>query len=205
MSANMGWNRLLLTSSALLLSLSISLGLSSSAPSTNDVSGVSPRGGMADPSAVLHVTIALSPTESSTDDASHIVIDVSVNNKHDCDLTALNWNSPLDPKANILGVIEVQDAKSGERIEPVIVKFSRKLPPPREDLVGIPQGGKVNAKVKLQPLKLSAGHEYVIRAKGSWQAIWKGGVDAISGEQLESGAGDFSGGFQSNEIRLKLD
>ncbi|EEH20105.2 hypothetical protein PABG_02364 [Paracoccidioides brasiliensis Pb03] len=115
-------------------------------------------------------------------------------------ITLLKWNTPLDPQANVLGIFEVREAESGKLVPSLIVKISRKLPPTQDDLVEIPANGVKETQVTLKPMSLDHGAQYKISAKGRWQAVWAGGVDDVTADQLAEFSCASLGDFESNTV-----
>lgn len=156
---------------------------------------------MVDLSQILPVTIALTSTTLQHD--APIQLSVSVRNMGNQPLTLLNWKSPLDPKADILGVFQVHDVQEGNLVDSTIVKFSRKLPPPREDLVEIPANEIASQQLKLHPMKLIPDHDYIISTKGNWQAVWQGRANDVTDDELQNNIRAFSGEFKSGGVAVK--
>ncbi|KAL4867052.1 hypothetical protein BDV12DRAFT_171883 [Aspergillus spectabilis] len=134
-----------------------------------------------------------------------VSVQLSVLNTADSPATLLNWGSPLDPRANILGVFEIRDTDTDEVVSLDTIKFSRKLPPPREDLVQISAGGAVDAEVTLPRVPLVEGRQYSIRAKGWWQAVWEKSLEDVPSDDLEKLTGAERGGFESEAVPIVLD
>lgn len=132
-----------------------------------------------------------------------VPIHLAVLNHAETPTTFLTWNTPLDPRANILGVFEIRDADADQVLVLDTVKFARNLPPPREDFVTIPPGGKVDADVTLPRVPLVQGRQYTIQAKGWWQAVWEKGVEDIPQDELNSLSGDLNRGlFESEAVPI---
>ncbi|KAL2831474.1 hypothetical protein BDW59DRAFT_157901 [Aspergillus cavernicola] len=133
-----------------------------------------------------------------------VTVHVSVHNNANTPVTLLNWGSPLDPQAKVLGVFEIRDADSGESVPLDTISFRRMLPPPREDFVEIPAGGAVAAEATLPLVPLAEGHRYTIQAKGWWQAIWKKALEDVPGEDLEKMTGGQRGEFESQVVLIEV-
>jgi hypothetical protein len=134
-----------------------------------------------------------------------VSVQLSVHNTADSPATLLNWGSPLDPRANILGVFEIRDTDTGDAVTLDTIKFSRKLPPPREDFVQIPAGGAVDAEVTLPRVPLAEGHRYTIQTKGWWQAVWEKSLEDVPTDDLEKLTGAERGGFESEAVPIAVD
>ncbi|KAL4886029.1 hypothetical protein BJY04DRAFT_213568 [Aspergillus karnatakaensis] len=118
--------------------------------------------------------------------------------------TLLNWGSPLDPKAGILGVFEVRDVETNEPVLLDEIKFGRKLPPAREDFVEIPAGGEVTAEVTIPRAPLEQGKRYTIRAKGWWQAVWESALGDVPEGDLDRLTGALRGDFESEQVPIEI-
>ncbi|OJD10809.1 hypothetical protein AJ78_08275 [Emergomyces pasteurianus Ep9510] len=164
------------------------------------VSTSSSKRAMDELSSNLSVTIGAPCTNPSLTNPIQLTVSVRNSNPNQA-ITVLKWNTPLDPQADVLGIFETRDAECGTPVESTVVKITRKLPPTQDDLVEIPAGGVKMVKVTLRPMAMSAGRQYVILAKGRWQALWAGGRDDVTMAALENmGSASSSGTFESNEI-----
>ncbi|KAL4999441.1 hypothetical protein BDV10DRAFT_184333 [Aspergillus recurvatus] len=134
-----------------------------------------------------------------------LTIPLSVSNNGESPVTVLKWGSPLDERANVLGLFEVRDAESDAVVPIHTVKFARQLPPPTEDFVEISPGGKVNAEVKIPLVPLDQEKEYTVTAKGWWQAVWEQPLDDVPRENLEKLAGALRGQYSSEAVPVKVE
>ncbi|KAL4752196.1 hypothetical protein BDW72DRAFT_73557 [Aspergillus terricola var. indicus] len=132
-------------------------------------------------------------------------IPVSVQNKGESPATVLKWGSPLDERANVLGIFEIRDAESNEVVEITTVKFARQLPPSKEDFVEIPPGGKIDAEVKIPLVPLEQGKKYTVQAKGWWQAVWEQPLGDVPPDNLEKLAGALRGEYVSEAVPVEVD
>ncbi|EEH39929.1 hypothetical protein PAAG_02118 [Paracoccidioides lutzii Pb01] len=147
----------------------------------------------------LSVTIGTASTTEATTDPIQLSVAIR-NNIPNQAITLLKWNTPLDPQANVLGIFEVREAESGKLVTSLIVKISRKLPPTQDDLVEIPANGVKETQVTLKPMSLDHGAQYKVSAKGRWQAVWAGGVDDVTADQLAEFSCASLGDFESNTV-----
>lgn len=118
--------------------------------------------------------------------------------------TVLNWNTPLDPYADQLGVFEVRDSK-GAVVPLDFIQIRRITPPPASDLVEIKAASSVKVKVALETLsraELPAGTKYTITATGWWQAVWDQPKEQVVQSHLQELSGAFSGNFNSNSVQV---
>lgn len=125
-------------------------------------------------------------------------VNVSIYNPAEHAVTFLAWASPMDTRADLLGVFSVCDTENGETLPLNTIKISRKLPATYEDLVEIPAGQTLEKTVHLTGLQLEKDHEYSVHAQGIWHAIWDKPVAEISIADLENLAEAQRGEFQSN-------
>ncbi|KAL4819898.1 hypothetical protein BDW67DRAFT_173166 [Aspergillus spinulosporus] len=130
---------------------------------------------------------------------------VSVQNKGESPATVLKWGSPLDERANVLGIFEILDTENDKVVEITTVKFARQLPPPKEDFVEIPPGGKIDAEVKIPLVPLEEGRKYTVQAKGWWQAVWEQPMGDVPRENLEKLAGALRGEYVSEVVPVEVD
>ncbi|KAL4915667.1 hypothetical protein BDW62DRAFT_188048 [Aspergillus aurantiobrunneus] len=133
-----------------------------------------------------------------------VSIQLSVLNNAESPTTLLNWGTPLDSRANVLGVFEIRDSDSDEIVTLDTIKFARKLPPPKEDFIQIPPGGAVEAEVILPRVPLLEGHRYSIQAKGWWQAVWEKPLEDVPTDDLEKLTGAERGEFQSEVVPVHV-
>ncbi|KAL4758785.1 uncharacterized protein BDW70DRAFT_152217 [Aspergillus foveolatus] len=130
---------------------------------------------------------------------------VSVQSKGESPATVLKWGSPLDGRANVLGIFEILDTENDKVVEITTVKFARQLPPPVEDFVEIPPGGKIDAEVKIPLVPLEQGKKYTIQAKGWWQAVWEQPLGDVPRENLEKLEGALRGEYVSEAVPVEVD
>ena len=155
----------------------------------------------------LGLQLILAPqliTLPSSPDPFSVSVGVTVHNAANTPVTFLNWGTPFDPQAGILGVFTVQDKASGETVPMDEIQISRKLPAAREDLVEVEANASRETVVNLPPLKLLDGHEYSITAQGRWHAVWNTSADDVTSAQLEELSGASRGEISSNTITVKV-
>jgi hypothetical protein len=134
-----------------------------------------------------------------------VSVTASVTNNAESTVTLLNWGSPLDPRANILGVFEIRDADSNEAAVLDEIKFRRVLPAPREDFVEIAAGDSVEVKVTIPRAPLEQGKRYTVRAKGWWQAVWEAALQDVPPEDLNELTGALRGEFASEPVPIETE
>lgn len=144
----------------------------------------------------------ISLSSSPTPDLS---ISATVHNPSSTPLTVLRWNTPLDPRAGVLGVFEIHDELENQTVPIDTIKFNRKLPPSEEDLVEIAPESSVQVDVQLPPLKLQAGREYTVKARGRWHGAWEGGKGDVKVDGLHSLDKVERGEFSSNVERVTVE
>lgn len=117
-------------------------------------------------------------------------------------LTILNWSSPLDPMASLLGVFEVSHVDTGKVIDAPTLMINRKRPPPAEDLIELAAQQEVTTQVTLTGVEFTAGQTYSIRATGRWQAVWNEPKKEVQedSKRLEELSGAMRGPFESEPV-----
>lgn len=155
-------------------------------------------------SPALEVRVVPPSIPASSTPPVAVPIQLSVLNHAESPVTVLNWGSPLDPRANILGVFEIRDSNSDELVTIDTVKFTRKLPPPREDFVQIPTGGTIDTEVTLPRVPLVEGHHYTVQARGWWQAVWEKPLQDVPADDLEKLTGAKRGEFRSEAVPITV-
>ncbi|CAG8070447.1 unnamed protein product [Penicillium salamii] len=156
----------------------------------------------------LQVTLA-SQAPGIEAQAIALPITVSVHNTAEIPVTILRWNSPLDPQAGVLGVFEVSDTTDQRTIPIPRIMVSRKLPPSEEDLVEIKADETFDFVVKIPVSDLEEGHQYSVRAQGTWHAVWPTELANVTPSQLQDNGnvkGDSKrGDFCSNILSLNIE
>ncbi|KAA8651193.1 uncharacterized protein ATNIH1004_000071 [Aspergillus tanneri] len=156
---------------------------------------------MASPASLtVPLAVALSPPVLNFSQPA-IPIHVAIHNVAATPVTLVNWNTPLDPRAAVLGVFEVSDTNNNP-VPLDSIKISRRLPPSTDELVEIPAGQAVETVVHLPSVGLVGGREYTVQAKGIWHAVWSRARDEVSGSQLERFENATRAEFISNEITV---
>lgn len=120
-------------------------------------------------------------------------------------VTLLNWGTPLDPRANLLGIFHIRDVSQDTLVPLDTIKVSRALPPSADDLVEIPPGGSVDVVVTLSHVPLVEGHEYSIQAQGTYHAVWEGSRNQVPTTELEKLSGGKRGEFSSNVASISVE
>ncbi|KAI9841965.1 MAG: hypothetical protein M1837_000285 [Sclerophora amabilis] len=151
--------------------------------------------------ASIEVSISLVSSTLLADQPLELL--VSVRNTADYDVTLLKWGSPLDPRAGVLGIFGARDkaAKDGV-IFGDVVRFSRMMPPSRDDLVEIGSKDQVETRVNLSNMPLLSGREYEVEATGMWKGVWKSSLANITGAMLEDFEGASTGEYASNRVAV---
>ncbi|KAH2668884.1 hypothetical protein KXV32_004660 [Aspergillus fumigatus] len=117
-------------------------------------------------------------------------------------VTFVNWGTPFDPKANLLGVFQINDTATDHPITLDTIKFQRRLPPSREDLVEIPAESSMERTITIPHVPLEEGHEYAVQAKGIWHGIWECARNQVTDAQLQEL--DQRGEFESERALFKV-
>ncbi|KAK8130514.1 hypothetical protein PG999_002894 [Apiospora kogelbergensis] len=133
---------------------------------------------------------------------------LGVTNTGDHALTILTWNSPLDPIALKLGVVELIPVGSSEPIQMNTIQIRRKMPPESDSLVTIQPGEKKENVVELGGPVVSPGKlqgKMTVRCKGTWMGVWASeGFKPEEMEKMDSAkethSGDFEAELQSVEL-----
>ncbi|GFG17068.1 hypothetical protein IFM61606_00503 [Aspergillus udagawae] len=122
-------------------------------------------------------------------------INVAIHNLANTPVTFLNRGTPFDPRANLLGIFQINDT----------IKINCWLPPSRDDLVEFPAESSKEQTVTIPWIPLEEGHEYTVEAKGIWHGIWACTRDEVTNLQLESlGEGEARGKFESERVVFKV-
>ncbi|PYI04775.1 hypothetical protein BO78DRAFT_347072, partial [Aspergillus sclerotiicarbonarius CBS 121057] len=149
--------------------------------------------------------IHLDPNLTATGYVIQVTIKVTIHNTSDTPITFLNWSTPMDPNADILGVFEMHDTDTGEIIPLPTIKMSRRGPPFVDDLNEVPATDSIEALVELPRVPLIEGHRYAIQAKGTWHAVWKGPIERVTNHHLENLIEAERGEFESEVGLLVLE
>lgn len=147
-----------------------------------------------DPQLTLSTTLQPLNIQASTS----LALQISIHNLTNTPITVLRWNTPLDPRASLLDVFEVCDTTAGHALTADTIKMSRKLPASVDDLVEIDAGETMKCDATLTGLYFQTGHEYSVRARGIWMAIWLQPLVDVTASQLKGLFGAESGRFESN-------
>lgn len=150
----------------------------------------------------LHVSIVphLLPTLSEP----QLRLDLTVHNSFDHAVTIQTWDSPLDPRCALLGVIEMFDTTTDTLLPMDKVFFSRQMPPPHESFVQIDGHKEATNSVSISNVRLASGKDYRLEAKGRWKAVWDHAIERIEAKSLETLAGVCTGDFSSNVVTIRL-
>ena len=159
---------------------------------------------MVDSSSALRVQIVSSTTPVDPEESLNtLTIQVTVHNVTDHAITILNWDSPLDLQAGILGVFQCRDVETGESLKGKELKFNRLIPPSSECLAEIASGGEVQNIAVLKDMNMTSGRAYEIVATGEWRGVWdrpKLDVGKHIKENFETAE---AGRFHSNSIIVR--
>jgi hypothetical protein len=149
-----------------------------------------------------NLQVILSPVPPSATQPISLPINIAIHNPATTPVTFLNWGTPFDPKANILGVFQINDTTTDHPITLDTIKFSRQLPPSRDDLVEIPAESSMERTITIPHVPLEEGHEYAVQAKGIWHGIWQCPRDQVTDSQLQQL--DKRGEFESERALFKV-
>jgi len=115
-----------------------------------------------------------------------LTIRASIHNDGKSTLTVLPWDTPVDPQAHHLGVFQITNADSGEKVQFPRIMINHKVPVDRSQLVQIEVGKEVSQEVSFEgprsPIK--KGSRYSVQAKGKWRAVWVSSADGVAEEDL---------------------
>ncbi|KAF4760040.1 hypothetical protein N7455_003597 [Penicillium solitum] len=153
----------------------------------------------------LQVTLAPQSPIREAQEAFALPIKVSVYNAADSPVTILRWGTPLDPQAGVLGVFEICDTVDQRKLPVPTIMVSRKLPASEDDLVEIQARHTIDVTVNLPILGLEKGHEYSVRAQGTWHAVWPTELSNVTTSQLRDNEGANRGEFLSNESPVSIE
>ncbi|KAJ5690886.1 hypothetical protein N7462_005278 [Penicillium macrosclerotiorum] len=148
----------------------------------------------------LQVNLAVRMPTIQAESISTIPIEVSVHNAASVPISLLKWGSPLDNRAEVLGIFEVFDLDDEKNLPMETVKIARKLPASVDDLLEICAGQTLRKLVNLQGLHLKEGHQYSIQAKGIWHAIWEEHLENVTVSQLQNLIGAQRREFRTNVV-----
>ncbi|OQE14677.1 hypothetical protein PENFLA_c036G10416 [Penicillium flavigenum] len=152
----------------------------------------------------LQVTLAPQTPILQAQEAFALPIKVSVYNAADSPVTILRWGTPLDPQAGVLGVFEICDTTDQRKLSVPTIMVSRKLPASADDLVEIQARHTRDVTVDLRIPGLEKGHEYSVRAQGTWHAVWPTEISKVTTSQLRDNEGANRGKFLSNESSVRI-
>ncbi|KAK7977229.1 hypothetical protein PG996_003299 [Apiospora saccharicola] len=160
------------------------------------------------PDSAATTSMASSNLEVSIRQAGEHKLALAVTNTGDKPLNVLTWNSPLDPIALKLGLVELFPSGSSEPIQINTIQVRRKMPPESDSLVTIKAGEtKENVLEIGEPVvpsdKLQGA--MTVRCKGTWMGVWS--ADEFKTEELEkigsadeTQFGDFEAELKSVEL-----
>ncbi|GIK07703.1 hypothetical protein Aspvir_003370 [Aspergillus viridinutans] len=158
---------------------------------------------------MTNLQVTLSPVPPSPAQPISLAINFAIHNPANTPVTFLNWGTPFDPRANLLGVFQINDTSNNNPITLDTIKINRRLPPSRDDLVEIPAESSKEQTVTIPQVPLEEGHKYAVQAKGIWHGIWHGiwacTRDEVTDSQLESlGEGEARGKFESEHAVFEV-
>ena len=142
--------------------------------STNDIPGLS-------------FTLAQTST-------SPLTLLVALQNTHpSITYTLLKWATPIDTSALDTGVFTIT-APDGTKIQQVIRKITRKMPPPPSQIVTLRPGMNVTREVLFDVSDMARPGKYKVQTKGMWKGGWAKERADVTTEDLWAFAGsEFSG------------
>ncbi len=130
-------------------------------------------------------------------------MDLTVHNHFEHAVTVQIWDSPLDPRCALLSVIEILDTAANTLLPLDKVYLGRQMPPPPESFVEIGSHQQATNIVTIRNVKLDAGKEYRVEAKGRWKAVWDNAIEKIDSGMAEHLAGANAGDFVSNSVVIR--
>ena len=110
---------------------------------------------------------------------------------------------PLVPR--VLGVFQICDTTAQRKLPIPTIMVSRKLPASEDDLVEIQARHSLDVTVNLPIPGLEKGHEYSVRAQGTWHAVWPTELSNVTTSQLRDNEGANRGDFLSNESSVNIE
>lgn len=134
-----------------------------------------------------------------------IQIDLTVHNHFEHPVTVQIWDTPLDPRCALLGIIEILDTTTDTLLPIDKVFFSRQMPPSQDSYLEIQSHKEVTNTVTIPNANLDIGREYSVKAKGDWKAVWDNAVENVDVRLLQDLAGANGGSFVSNTVLLRPD
>ncbi|PWY67906.1 hypothetical protein BO70DRAFT_374477 [Aspergillus heteromorphus CBS 117.55] len=143
--------------------------------------------------------------DPNINDSGYVCINITISNSNETPITLLNWSTPLDPHADILGVFEMNDETTNKAVQLPTLKISRRLAPFIDDLVEVPGAGCIETEVTMPRLALTENHVYSIQAKGIWHALWDGPIESVTSHHLDNLSLAETGEFKSDVGILFLD
>lgn len=125
---------------------------------------------------------------------------LTVHNQFDHPVTILAWDSPLDPRCGVLGIVEIVDTTTDSPLAFDKVLFNRQMPPSPESFVQINSDDGATNVVSVPDVTLDSGKDYRIVIKGRWKAVWDDAMEGIDASSLEKLTGAFTGDFVADHI-----
>ncbi|KAJ5965210.1 uncharacterized protein N7479_005086 [Penicillium vulpinum] len=153
----------------------------------------------------LRVTLALQAPTLEAQEPFALPVKISVHNAADSPVTILRWGTPLDPQVGVLGVFEICDTTDQRQLPLPTIMVSRKLPASEDDLVEIQARQTLDVTLNLPMPGLEKGHEYSVRAQGTWHAVWPTELSNVTTSQLRDNEGAICGDFCSNESSVRIE
>ncbi|EAW10800.1 uncharacterized protein ACLA_052730 [Aspergillus clavatus NRRL 1] len=146
--------------------------------------------------------VTLSPSPPTTQPIT-LPINIAIHNPTTNPITFLNWGTPFDPRADLLGVFQINDTNTDTSLPLDTIKISRALPPSKDDLVEVPAESSVEKTVAVPNVPLEEGHEYAVQAKGIWHGLWECRKDDVADSHLKDLKGA-QGKFESEKAVFKF-
>lgn len=185
---------------------------------------------------IVHLVLFTSPKETSPivmpaeqaaaaaptlDTALHIslrqtatsppAITITVTNTSPHPLTLLTWDSPLDPLALQLGLLNLTAPHPLLAVVDIpTVQVSRQRPPGDEALVALAAGETAeNTIVVLKEAVVAEknlkGTRMRVALKGRWRAVWFKDKEALTAAERAQLVGATSGEFEADEIEIQVE
>jgi hypothetical protein len=131
----------------------------------------------------------LSQLKVSVRKSAPVAITFAVTNNHDSPLTVLRWDSPLDPSAIQLGVLQFfSPPDSSSPLDIPTIRVRRRVPPSQDSLVTLAPGQTVEQSLELKepivPVDQLKG-EVKVACQGKWLCVWAKTADQLSSKELE--------------------
>ncbi|GAW15140.1 hypothetical protein ANO14919_045490 [Xylariales sp. No.14919] len=135
---------------------------------------------------------------------------IGVTNTHSSPATVFTWDSPLDPLAVQLGLLEFTPEGQDAPVNIPKIQVRRLMPPGDDAYITIEPGQTQERDVLLKkpmvPMDQLQGKVKVV-CKGEWKSVWASKKEDISAEALKNtGADDaaLKGNFESEPVEIEF-